>query len=147
MNRRKLLGLCSCVKMRRDRIKSFKSQERTGTCRASGPLNHTSTSAGGPPSCCRSFARRLERCGPKAYSRRPMLQRILVRRALSGQHPQSARACHQLVRTNGGRLEQAAHAVCVEWQAQAPTRARSSASTCWIRGRGCIWQAHCQLTH
>ena len=49
------------------------------------------------------------------------LQRIIVRRALAGQHPQSAKPSHRLVGANRGWLEQASDLICVEWQA--PTAA------------------------
>ncbi len=46
------------------------------------------------------------------------VQRIIVRRALAGQHPKDARAYHRVVGANRDRLEYGSHAFCVEWQAQ-----------------------------
>jgi hypothetical protein len=42
------------------------------------------------------------------------VQRILVRRALSGQHPETARAAHRLVGTNRDRVELDSHRFCLE---------------------------------
>lgn len=75
------------------------------------------------------------------------VQRIMVRRALSGQHPKDARAAHRLVGADRGRMEPAPHGVGVEWQATSTPRTRSSAPPGWVRR--CHYQGprHCQLTH
>ena len=75
------------------------------------------------------------------------LQRIIVRRALSGQHPQSARAYHRLAGANRGGLEPQAHTVCVERQAATAARTGPTATSWWVRGRCSAWLLNCQLTH
>ena len=75
------------------------------------------------------------------------LQRIIVRRALSGQNPQSAKPSHRLVGANRGGLEPQAHALCLEWQAAPTTRTGPTATSWWVRGRCSAWLLNCQLTH
>ena len=75
------------------------------------------------------------------------LQRIIVRRALSGQHPETARAAHRLAGADGGGLEYQSHGVCVEWQAATPTRTRSSAPPRRLGGCRRPGLLNCRLTH
>jgi hypothetical protein len=74
------------------------------------------------------------------------VQRIIVRRALSGQHPTDARAYHRLVRANRGGLEQQPHPVCVEWQAASPARTGSLTPPGWLRCRCSGLQSNYSLT-
>ena len=64
------------------------------------------------------------------------LQRILVRRALAGQDPQSPEPNHRLVGTDGGWLEPGSHPVCVEWQAQRAQAASTAAPPGRLWGSG-----------
>lgn len=80
-------------------------------------------------------------------TRAASLQRIIVRRALSGQHPETARAAHRLVGTNGGRLEYASYGFCVEWQAATATGTRTPLPAWRLRSRSDQWLLNCRLTH
>jgi hypothetical protein len=61
--------------------------------------------------------------------------------------PKALEPRHRLVGANGERLEQAPHAVCLEWQAPPPSRACAPASIRRFRGCCSPWQAICQLIH
>lgn len=71
------------------------------------------------------------------------VQRIIVRRALSGQHPKTARACHRLARANGRRVECRSHAFRVEWQAPSSSGACPSAPTRWVGSCCLAWLFNC----
>jgi transposase len=56
-------------------------------------------------------------------------------------------ADHRLVGTNRGRLERPSHVLCVEWQAEEASRARSLTPPGWLRRGSRQGLRHCQLTH
>jgi hypothetical protein len=61
------------------------------------------------------------------------VQRILVRRALAGQHPKDAKPGDSLVGANGGGLESSPDPLYLEWQAPPTTRTRPPTEACWFR--------------
>ena len=75
------------------------------------------------------------------------VQRIIVRRALAGQHPQDCSRGDRLAGADSGRMERRPHALCLERQAE--TTARTGTPTPSGRLRRCARQGlcHCQLTH
>ncbi len=75
------------------------------------------------------------------------VQRILARRALAGQHPQTPAEIHHLVGGNRGRLEPAPHPLRLGRHAPGTAAARQAATFGRLRRRLAQWRLNSRMTH